>query len=653
VAFPPVEHQSDFQTPVPGKIRLRDDPKFAAAKLAGFQYVAVAIFLFLVSGFWTLQIKSPEIYNERAQRNRIKALPIVAPRGKILDRDGRVIVDNHSTWSLILSRETLKEEHLRAIADGLHLDYDDLIRTVNRYRRRPKYTPIPLKDALTPADLAFVDSHKDPETFPEMELIESQRRLYPENGILAHAIGYTGEISEAELDIPEFAKYNQGQIIGKTGIEKQYNASLMGVDGERQSVVDNLGREREVLGIKEATPGKNLELTIDLDLQVVAELALGDRRGSVVALDPNTGEILAMASHPTFDPNKFAVHIKSADWKELTKDPGNPLLNRSIQAQWAPGSTFKPLVALAGLESGSITEDTTFNCPGGATFYGHYYACWGHHGSVSLHKGLTQSCDSYFYNVGVKTGIDNLAFYAHQAGLGAKSGIDLPNEAAGIVASPEWKLRNLRQKWYAGETVSVSIGQGYTTVTPLQLARAIGGLAMGGVWHVPHLAKSLTAAEKPHEWALDPDNVKKVVYGMYGVVNEGGTGGRARLPGIDVCGKTGSAQIASEDYEKVHKDVKDNAWFVEYAPCYKPEIVIAVLWENCGLHGQFAAPIARDVMVSYFNKKERIAEARKIGQSPASALANAMAPAAPPSAPESSPSSTSPPGLPPVITEVP
>ncbi len=223
--------------------------------MAAFQYAAVAIFLFLVTGFWELQINSPEIYNERAERNRIKSVPIVGPRGKILDRDGRVIVGNHSTWSLILSRENLKQEHLHEIADGLHLDYDDLLRKVERYSRRPKYEPIPIKDELTPSDMAFVEAHRDPETFPEMELIESQRRLYPDNGILAHVIGYTGEISESELDIPEYAKYNQGQIIGKTGIEKQYNDILMGIDGERQSVVDNRGKEREVLGIKEAKPG--------------------------------------------------------------------------------------------------------------------------------------------------------------------------------------------------------------------------------------------------------------------------------------------------------------------------------------------------------------------------------------------------------------
>jgi penicillin-binding protein 2 len=606
VRFPSAETQFDHPTD-PGKIQLRDDPSFAATKMAAFQYIAVAIFLFLVTGFWELQIKSPEIYNERAERNRIKALPIVAPRGKILDRDGRVIVDNHSTWSLILSRENLKQEHLHEIADGLHLDYDDLVKKVNRYRNRPKYEPIIIKEELSPSDLAFVEAHRDPETFPEMELIESQRRLYPQNGILAHVIGYTGEISESELDIPEYAKYNQGQIIGKTGIEKEYNDTLLGVDGERQSVVDNRGRERQVLGIKEAKPGKNLQLTIDLDLQAVAELAMDeglasfpDGRGAVVALNPQNGEILAMASRPTFDPNKFAVRIKSKDWKEITSDPGNPLLNRAIQAQWAPGSTFKPIVALAGLETGSIDENTVFHC-------------------------AVASCDAYFYGVGNKTGIDSLAFYAQQAGYGAKTGVDLPNEASGIVPSPEWQMRNYRQKWYLGQTISVSIGQGQTTVTPLQMARAIGGIGMGGVWHTPHLLISATKAEKPHEWALNPDNVKKVVSGMYGVVNEGGTGVRARIPGVDVCGKTGTAQVASAEYEKTHHGIKDNAWFVGFAPCINPEIVVAVLWENVGVQGAHAAPTVRDIMVSYFDKKIRVAEAEAAKQKTNPTLANKSA----------------------------
>jgi penicillin-binding protein 2 len=610
----------------PQKIQLRDDPSFASTKMAIFQYSAVAVFLFLASGFWELQIKNPEVYNEKAERNRIKELPIVAPRGKILDRDGRVIVDNHSTWSLLLSRENLKTEHLHEIADGLHLDYDDLTRKISRYSRRPKYEPIIIKEELTPADLAFVEAHRDPETFPEMETIESQRRLYPENGILAHMIGYTGEISESELDLPEYARYNQGQIVGKTGLEKQYNNILLGVDGERQSVVDNRGREREVLGIKPAIPGNNLQTTIDLDLQVVAELALEGHRGAVVALNPQNGEVLAMASNPTFDPNKFAVRIKGSDWKEITSDPGNPLLNRAIQAQWAPGSTFKPIVALAGLETGSIDENTVFNCAGGASFYGHFYKCLEVHGAVQLHKGIVQSCDAYFYGVGNKTGIDNIAFYAHQVGYGAKSGIDLPNEASGIVASPEWQLRNFRQKWYLGETISVSIGQGATTVTPLQMARAIGGIAVGGVWHVPHVLKSATETEKPREWSLNPENVKKVVAGMYGVVNEGGTGVRARIPNLDVCGKTGTAQVASAEYEAKHKEVKDNAWFVAYAPCNKPEIVVSVLWENSGVQGAHAAPTARDVIKAYFDKKDRLAEIESAKQqkNPATALVSTI-----------------------------
>jgi penicillin-binding protein 2 len=625
--FPSVENIPEPQTSAQAG-KLRDDPKFAGTKMAIFQYTAVAIFLFLVTGFWELQIKNPEIYNERAERNRIKELPIVAPRGKILDRDGRVIVDNHSTWSLILSRENLKTEHLHEIADGLHLDYDDLLRKVQRYSKRPKYEPIIIKEELTPADMAFVASHQDPETFPELETIESQRRLYPENGVLANVIGYTGEISESELDMPEFAKYNQGQIIGKTGIEKQYNDILLGVDGERQSVVDNRGREREVLGIKPAIPGKNLQLAIDLDLQVVAELALQGHRGAVVALNPQNGEVLAMASQPTFDPNKFAVRIKSSDWKEITSDPGNPLLNRATQAQWAPGSTFKPIVGLAGLESSSIDENTVFHCAGGASFYGHFYKCLEVHGDVTLHRGIVASCDAYFYGVGNKTGIDNIAFYAHQVGYGAKTGIDLPSEASGVVPSPEWQMRNFRQKWYLGETISVSIGQGATTVTPLQMARAIGGLAIGGVWHTPHLLLSATGKDKPHEWALNPDNVKRIVAGMYGVVNEGGTGVRAKIPNIDVCGKTGTAQVASAEYEATHKDVKDNSWFVAYAPCFAPEIVVSVLWENSGVQGAIAAPTVRDVMKAYFDKRQRLteAEADRLKKNPASALVSALVP---------------------------
>jgi penicillin-binding protein 2 len=613
VILPPVDRS--FEPHLSEKPPLRDDTNFAAGKIAVFQYAAVVIFLFLISGFWTLQIQNNQIYGERAQHNSIKSVPILAPRGRILDRDGRVIVDNHSSFTLILARDLLKEEHLRPIAEGLNLDYDDLLERVHRVRTQPKYVPIVIKDELSPADLAFVDSHRD--FYPELVKIEAQRRLYPQNGMLAHVIGYTGEISDQELDDPQFARYNPGQVIGKFGIEREYNDWLTGVDGERQAVVDNRGQTKQVLATKPYVAGKDLQLAIDLDLQVVAELAMDapvnelhvqHKNGAVVALDPRTGEVLAMASRPTFDPNKFAVHISSKDWKEIADNPNHPMLNKAIQAQQPPGSTFKPFVALAGLESGSIDDQFTVDCRGGVALYGRFQKCWVYprgHGRISLHRGIVDSCDTYFYTIGAKMGIDNIAFYGDLVGFGHPTGVDLPHEAAGVMPSAPWKLHNYRQKWYAGETPSVAIGQGALTVTPLQLARGLAGLAMGGVWHRPRLVK--TEPDKVVQWKLDPGNVKEVVDGMYGVVNEGGgTGGRARLANIAVCGKTGTAQLTSEEYAKSSGTEQDNAWFEAFAPCQAPEIVVVALFERFPGHGQYAAPIVRDIMKAYFDKKLRL-----------------------------------------------
>jgi penicillin-binding protein 2 len=606
---PDIEQQQAPVTPV-----LRDDPKFAAGKIAVFQYVSVGIFLFLISGFWVLQVQNPEYYNEQAERNHIKSQRLVAPRGKLLDRDGRVIVDNHDSFSVILSRDTLKMEHLKAIANGLNLDYDDLVARVGRYKNRPKYENIIIKEELSPAELSFVESHRDPEFFPEMELMHTQRRLYPQNGMAAHMLGYTSEISEEELDSPEYAKYDPGDVIGKFGLEREYNEQLMGVDGQRQALVDNRGNVRKVLGVKEAIPGHDLTLTIDLDVQAVAELAMEGKNGAVVAMDPRNGEILAMVSRPTFDPNKFAVRIKTSDWKEIAQNPDHPLMNRVIQAQQAPGSTFKPIVALAGLETGTIDDKFGVHCPGGATFYGHYYKCWqkGGHGGVALHSGIVHSCDVYFYTVGNKTGVDNIAHYAEGLGLGHKTGVDIPQEKEGVVPSSKWKLRNFRQKWYAGETISVAIGQGAVTVTPLQLVRAYAGWTTGGVVPTPHLLKSLTPQLKPQYLKLDAEHVREVTSGTCGVVNEGGgTGGRARLPGIEVCGKTGTAQVASNEYIKKaakSQDLEDNAWFIGFTPPGAPEIVCVAFVEHGG-HSTIAVPIVRDVIKAFLDKKARMAAA--------------------------------------------
>jgi penicillin-binding protein 2 len=429
--------------------------------------------------------------------------------------------------------------------------------------------------------------------------------------MMAHVIGYTGEISEKELDDPEFAKYNQGDVVGKFGIEKQYNDTLMGVDGQRQVVVDNRGQVRQTLALKKAVEGKDLQLTVDLDVQTVAELAMEGKNGSVVALDPRSGEVLAMVSRPTFDPNKFAVRIKTKDWREIADNPASPMLNRAIQAEQAPGSTFKPFVALAGLSTGTVDANWTTHCSGGVALYGVYQHCMKHHGTLSMHGGIVQSCDVYFYTLGAKVGIDNLSFYGDLVGFGQITGIDLPHERPGLMPSEKWKLRTQRTKWYAGETPSVAIGQGALVVTPLQLARALGGIAVGGHWYQPHMVKKTMGQVKMVEWSLNPEHVKTVVDGLYGVVNEGGTGVRAALPHLEVCGKTGTAQLESFAHAKASggggEDMKDNAWFVGFAPRENPEIVVAALFEHGG-HGQFAAAIVRDVIKAYFDKKDRLTQ---------------------------------------------
>lgn len=601
---------------------LQERRKSGGVQIAVFQYATALLFLWLLSGFWQLQVQSPEVYEARAERNSVKSLPLLAPRGKILDRDGRVLVDNNPSFKVLLSRAAMKQERLPVIAEGLNIPFELLEGRLRRLRtsNAPEYQAVILKENLSPAEVAFVESHRI--EFPELEILHSQRRLYPSEGIAAHVVGYVGEISDAELDQLEFIHYEPGAEIGKAGIERQYNDALTGVDGSRLVRVDSRGREQEVIGIVEAKPGRNIRLTLDLDLQVVGELAMQGRRGAIAALDPRNGEVLALVSSPGYDPNKFIGGIGGEDWRDLLNNPDKPLLHRAIQAQWAPGSTFKPIVAWAGLDSGVIDEQYGVICRGGSVFFGRYFRC--HiargHGPVALHGALVHSCNIYFNNLGIKLGIDEIARYAGTAGFGSATGIDIPHEQQGVVPSTKWKLKHFREKWYAGETVSVSIGQGALTVTPLQLASAIGGLAVGGEWHAPHLVafdelRSLRPGWEspvPRVHPIPQQHLQAIRRGMWGVVNEGGTGGRARLGEIDICGKTGTSQIASTAVAVESRDerLKPNAWFVGFAPCEAPEIALAVLYEN-GEHGHFAAPMARDVLKAYFDKKARLEWTRR------------------------------------------
>jgi penicillin-binding protein 2 len=387
---------------------------------------------------------------------------------------------------------------------------------------------------------------------------------------------------------------------------------LQGTDGMRRVIVNSVGKEVDRLPTQEAIPGKQIQLTIDLDLQQMAEQSLGARPGAVVALDPRTGEVLAMVSRPTPDPNDFAVRISGKEWKELNDDPLHPLLNRAIQAQLAPGSVFKIVTATAMLEDKNPPENFTSFCPGYATFYGRQFKCWvfgkSSHGTVDLKKAIMESCDVFFYNVGMRLGIDRLSYYGSHLGIGHKTGIDLPSEETGLMPSAEWVERVFHRKWYAGETISVSTGQGAVTTTPLQLARMIGGIASGGVFKQPHLLKDAPNVGE-QRFAMSEHTIDRITDAMYAVVNEGGTGGSLKLAGIELSGKSGTAQVigyAARERMGKQKKFEDNAWFVGYAPRRDPEIVVAVLVQESGQHGGTASgPVVRDIIKAYYDKKNQ------------------------------------------------
>ncbi|HYL92367.1 MAG TPA: penicillin-binding transpeptidase domain-containing protein, partial [Alphaproteobacteria bacterium] len=404
-------------------------------------------------GLWRLQISNSEEYVSRAQQNRIRPVPVLAPRGKIYDREGRLIVDNYPSFSALLLRDQPRDLNADApkIAAGLHISVEEIRDKVRRYQlaKAPTFQPIIIKGDITPDDHAFIESHRD--ELPELETIMVYRRLYPKDGFMAHLIGYTGEISEEMLNSPKYEMYDRGDIVGQSGVEQYYNDILMGKKGSRQVIVDSKGREvvdeklkdkkksgDHSLNVDPAVPGQALRLTIDLDMQIAAEQALEGWKGGIVAMDPRSGEILAMVSRPAFNPNDFAVRISREEWSKLVNDPDHPLLNRVTQAQLAPGSVFKVIMSVAGLQEG-IAGNMHVYCTGGAKFYGDFHACHGVHGLTDVAKGITQSCDTFFYTLADRMGIEKIAKWATALGIGKKTGVDLPNEASGTMPSEAWK----------------------------------------------------------------------------------------------------------------------------------------------------------------------------------------------------------------------
>jgi penicillin-binding protein 2 len=534
------------------------------------------------------------------------------PRGIIYDRYGRPIVENFLTFDISIVPEDTPDMDatinkitalLKMSAASIRTALDDAAAT------RVKYEPVKIQEEAPWEKVAIVEANQD--ELPGVIVEPEHRRHYPYGGLGSHQLGYIGKVSQAQR------KQDQADLallIGQGGIEKTYDKFLRGASGRRMIQVNASGTKVKDLGIEDPKPGMDLYLTIDLDAQRAAEEALGDRAGAVVAMDPNSGEVLTLVSHPNFDPNLFPRGISPKDWVRLTNDPSHPLYNRAIQSVYPPGSTFKVIVSLAGLDSGAIKLDDKVTCTGSIKSGKHTFRCWkkGGHGTLSFHRGLVESCDVYFYTMGERIGFDRIARYAQNLGLGTVTGIKLPDEKPGFIPTSAWKKDRLHEPWYPGDTYINSIGQGFIQVSPIQACQVISAVANGGVFYRPKLVLQTrnretgtvkqTAPERKGRIVIDPAALDELRKALIGVVSEsGGTGHGALTPIATVAGKTGTAQVIAqkEPGKKLSAKTQDHAWFIAYAPVENPRIAVAVLVEHGGHGGGAAAPIARRVIEEY------------------------------------------------------
>ncbi|PYR76478.1 MAG: penicillin-binding protein 2 [Acidobacteria bacterium] len=596
-----------------------DDRRSLTLRLSFVQYLLAFAFAALAVAFWIFQVAQHERFREMAENNHLRRLPLPAPRGVLLDRNGRILVENQNVYNIALVREQTRnlDETLRTLAMATGVDVAQLRDTVNRRRRDPSYRPIVLIENASFEQVVAMWARRW--ELPGVIYQEVPSRKYP-TGLAAHLFGYVGEITEGQLSRADFEGVESGTIVGQAGVEQAYNRLLMGKEGNRIVEVNSLGRELTKLDEQPPVEGRRLQLTIDYDIQKAVEDAFdaAEFNGAAVVLDPRNGEVLGFTSRPAYDPNAFASGIDRATWAALNTDELKPLQNRALQGRYSPGSTFKMAVALGALEEGIIKPDFHANCSGGATFYGHYFACWkkGGHGSLDLRHAIEQSCDVYFYTVGNMLGVDRINKWATLLGLGVKSNIDLPNELTGLVPSSEWKRETKHEKWYAGETISVAIGQGQVSVTPVSMAVYIATLANGGTRVTPHLLKAVDdgtgwkeAPAPPPQSKIDvtPEKLQAIRDGLWMVVNGGGTGGRARVDRHDVSGKTGTSQVISNlgrlAAARSGKDLRDHGWFVFFAPRDNPQIAGVVLLEH-GIHGPNAASVAHHILETFFAKQD-------------------------------------------------
>ena len=608
-------------------MKLIKDQKVLLAKIQILQYLLYAVFLVILCRLWQVQILQGSEYQQMAERNRIRTLDLPAPRGIIRDREGRSLVSNRPSFNIQVNLENLKdkdkaagerkEETMLLFAEReLSLDRQVVKERLDKFRNGPLYKPVTIKEDVTWADIGTVEAHL--REHPELTISQEPRRLYPLGAVGAHVLGYVGEISEEQMALEEFPQSRRGDLVGKHGIERVYNSLLTGKDGYRQVVVNSLGRIARTLEKRDAVPGQDVLLTIDLDLQLVAEKLLEGRVGTLVAMDPNNGEILAMVSRPAFDPNSFISRISSKDWQELVNDPASPFMNRAIQATYSPGSIFKIIMAYTGLSEGVIRPSNWIFCNGEITMYDRVFHCShrGGHGYVNVSTAIQSSCNIYFYLLGRQLGIDLISRKAKSLGLGEKTGIDLPGERSGLVPDTQWKKKRFGRPWYAGETVSVAIGQGALSATPLQILKSVSALAVGGQLVQPHfLLDDSRFSSSRQAGNLTPvsytaENRAILRDSMWRVVNSGGTGYLAAVQGMDVCGKTGTVQVIGKEKrtelniaEGTRDDLDDHAWFVGFAPKNSPEIAVVAFVEHGGTGGKSAAPLAAEVFREYFRKK--------------------------------------------------
>lgn len=583
----------------------RDDLVQRVRLLAG---VVSGVLVLIAAGFWFVQIVQGDYYRELAENNRLRKLPIQAPRGLIYDRHGRLLVENVPSYNLMLDRSRSADlaRGLAFVSGALGRPPEELAAVLDRYRGVPDFKPVLLAENLTLSQVAHIGASGL--EYPELEVEVQHLRLYRHGAQTAHVLGYLGEVSQAEVDESE-GRLTPGDLVGKKGIERTYDAHLRGRDGERVVVVDSRGELLQEYGRNPAIPGKNLKLTIDLGLQQEAARWFDgpEKVGAVVALDPRNGEVLALVSSPSFNPNIFARRLEAQDWKALIDHPYHPLQNRALQNTYSPGSVFKIVMATAGLTERVVNRDDRVFCPGAAVIYGHSFRCWkkGGHGSVNMHEAIKHSCDVYFYHLGQKLGIERIAKYARLFGLGTIAGIDIQGEKKGLVPDPAWSLAVRKLPWYPGETISVAIGQGPVLLTPLQMAMMLAITANGGRRVTPHVILGMRLPE-PEQIALDPEALDEVRRGLWAVVNEpGGTAyGSARVPGAEIAGKTGTVQVIAQkqrtDAKSLPFDLRDHGWFSSFAPLADPRLVVVIFAEHGGSGSRGAAPVAQAVYEKYF-----------------------------------------------------